>query len=111
MRQLEDIDYTALAQAERVELLASRIAGGKRPSVDHSRLADEDRETLALFDLVGEMRRQFGHRCIGSFADRDAWRASMDYFLFRKGVRERLGSENGYVYFADGFPDGYEPSE
>jgi hypothetical protein len=48
---------------------------------------------------------------IRSFGDRDSWHTAMDYFLFRNGVRERLGSENGYVYFANGFPAGYEPSE
>ena len=31
--------------------------------------------------------------------DRQTWRSAMDYFIYRKGVSDRLGSEDAYVYF------------
>lgn len=50
-------------------------------------------------------------RFLVSFADRDSWRTAMDYFLFRKGIEERLGSENGYVFFDSSFPQNFKPFE
>jgi predicted membrane-bound mannosyltransferase len=38
---------------------------------------------------------------LASFRDRGAWRRAMDYFLHREGVRDRLGSEDAFAYFAD----------
>ena len=42
----------------------------------------------------------------GKFAsaiiDRSAWRRAMDYWLNRDGIRNRLGSEDSYVYFGRG---------
>ena len=46
---------------------------------------------------------------IKSFGDRDAWRNAVDYFLFREGVRDRIGSEDAYVYFEPSLPQNYEP--
>ena len=43
---------------------------------------------------------------LGAFADRQAWRTAMDYFLYRKGVEDRLGREDAYIYFAPGPPQG-----
>jgi hypothetical protein len=40
-----------------------------------------------------------------AFADRDAWRTAMDYFLHRKGVDDRLGSEDAYVYYSLDLPE------
>ena len=43
---------------------------------------------------------------LGAFLDRDAWRRSMDYFLYRKGVdREHLGSEDAVAYFRTPAPE------
>ena len=36
-----------------------------------------------------------------SFADRGAWRRAMDYLLYRKGIRDRIGSEDAVAYFAN----------
>ena len=41
---------------------------------------------------------------LAAFADRQAWRDAMDYFLYRKGVRHQLGSEDSYVYFSQDLP-------
>ena len=43
---------------------------------------------------------------LGSFVDRDVWRRVSDYFLHRKGVRDQIGSEDGYVYFSTEFGRG-----
>ena len=46
-----------------------------------------------------------------AFGDRDAWRGAMDYFLYREGVEDRVGSEDAYIYFSKGFPQSFSPSE
>ena len=45
-------------------------------------------------------------KIISGAVDRQTWRAAMDYWLYREGVRDRLGSEDAYVYFTDEFLDG-----
>ncbi|MCI0439666.1 MAG: hypothetical protein L0177_11120, partial [Chloroflexi bacterium] len=47
----------------------------------------------------------------GGFFDRDAWRAAMDYFLRREGVRDRIGSEDAYLYYSSALPIDYRSSE
>ncbi len=43
--------------------------------------------------------------------DREAWRSLADYWLYRKGVRDNIGSENAYVFFKPDFPQEYTPYE
>jgi hypothetical protein len=43
---------------------------------------------------------------VSAFWDRGAWRSAMDYFLYRRGVEDRLGSEDSYVYFNRDLPPG-----
>ena len=38
-------------------------------------------------------------------ADRETWRGAMDYFLYREGVFDRLGSEDAYLYFDRDLPE------
>ena len=49
-------------------------------------------------------------RFLKSFGDRQAWRGAMDYFLYRKGVRDRIGSEDAYVYFSPSLPQDFQPA-
>ena len=39
--------------------------------------------------------------------DRESWRRTMDYWLKREGVSDRLGSEDSYVYFQQGFQQNF----
>ena len=53
---------------------------------------------------------------IGKFfsglVDRQTWRDAMDYFLYRDGVRDRLGTEDAYLYVQRGLPLEYSaPAE
>ena len=47
----------------------------------------------------------------GSLTDREAWRRAMDYFLYREGVRDKLGSEDSYLYVARELPIEYRAGE
>ena len=38
--------------------------------------------------------------------DRGTWRGGIDYFLYRKGVEDRLGSEDAYRYYSKEFQRG-----
>ncbi len=46
-------------------------------------------------------------RFVGAIFDRSAWRRAMDYWLNREGVRDRLGSEDSYLYFKADVPLDY----
>lgn len=50
-------------------------------------------------------------RFIAGLFDREAWRSVADYWLFREGVRDLIGSEDAYVYFKSDFPQDFEPME
>ena len=41
-------------------------------------------------------------KIVRAIFDRDSWRRAMEYWLYRKGVDDRLGSEDAYVYFQQG---------
>ena len=49
-------------------------------------------------------------RILRGLVDREAWRAIMDYWLFRDGVRHNIGSEDAYIYFSPEFPQNFRPS-
>ncbi|MDA1189421.1 MAG: TIGR03663 family protein [Chloroflexi bacterium] len=44
---------------------------------------------------------------VTSFADREAWRTTMDYFLYRKDIYPRVGSEDGVLYLSSDFQSGF----
>ena len=44
---------------------------------------------------------------LGAIIDRAAWRRAMDYWLNREGIRDRLGSEDSYLYFKADVPLDY----
>ena len=46
-------------------------------------------------------------RFLGATIDRSAWRRAMDYWLNREGIRDRLGSEDSYLYFKADVPLDY----
>ena len=46
-----------------------------------------------------------------SFGNRDTWRSAMDYLLYREGIRDRIGSEDAYLYFSQETPSDFSPSE
>ena len=47
-------------------------------------------------------------KLISGAVDRQTWRAVMDYWLYREGVLDRIGSEDAYVYFTPEFLDGLD---
>ncbi len=44
---------------------------------------------------------------LGSFLVRDSWRTAMNYFLNRQGMRNRIGSEDAYLFCAKELPCDY----
>ena len=47
---------------------------------------------------------------VGALFDRSSWRRAMDYWLYREGIRDRLGSEDAYLYFKSDVPLDYRAS-
>ncbi|MDA0769614.1 MAG: TIGR03663 family protein [Chloroflexi bacterium] len=43
--------------------------------------------------------------------DRESWRRVMDYWLYRKGVSDRIGSEDAYLYVQPDFPRTPSPND
>jgi len=92
-----DLDYRSLDEAERMELLARQIRENIRPEFDRAELADENRQTLELLDLVQDMRASIGQRCIGSYVISMTHSAShimeVMYLAFVVGLAGRRGDE------------------
>ncbi len=63
----EGVDYLALDESGRMELMADRIRDNNKPEFEREALADENRQTLELLELVRDMRAQISRRCIGSY--------------------------------------------
>ena len=82
-------------QASADELLADRYTEGMR--IKHRWWFPEDYRGMTLGKFMGAL------------VDRDAWRAAMDYFLYRK-LSAELGSEDSYIYFSEDFPAEFSPS-
>ncbi len=47
---------------------------------------------------------------VSALFDRSSWRRAMDYWLNREGIRDRLGSEDAYLYFKSDIPLDYRAS-
>ena len=76
-------------------LLADRYIEGVR--IAHRRWFPEDYKGLTL------------GKFLGALVDLEAWRNAMGYFLDRDVMKDRLGSEDVYVYFSKEFPAGFPP--
>ena len=67
LRICNDIDYEQLDETGRLDLLAEQINSGSMPVFEISRLSEEGRQTLEVFETIRDMRAQIGQRCIGSY--------------------------------------------
>ncbi|MFA7592467.1 MAG: phosphoenolpyruvate carboxylase [Thiohalobacteraceae bacterium] len=77
LRQLPEApDYTALDDADRLRVLAERIAAGAPPALDHNRLDEPTRETLAVFDVMHRMRGEVSAEAFGNYVISMTHRAS-----------------------------------
>lgn len=61
------IDYLALDEDARVALLADAIANPNALAYDPARLPEASQETLRVFQLIADMRRQLGPDCFGRY--------------------------------------------
>jgi len=99
LRLTEGLDYAGLDETARMDLLASRIAGGEVPLIDRAELGDDNRQTLEVFELVREMRPRLGRRCIGSYVISMTHQAShimeVMYLAFLAGL---AGRADGALY-------------
>lgn len=62
-----DIDYAALDEEARLEVLAECIAHSAALQFDPARLAEETQEILRVFQLIAHMRRELGADCFGRY--------------------------------------------
>jgi len=89
--------YGKLDEGKRLALLSEAIEANRRPEFDRSRLSQESREVLEVFDTIGEMRAQIGRRCIGSYVISMTHSAShimeVIYLGFVTGLVERLDDD------------------
>jgi phosphoenolpyruvate carboxylase len=60
-------DYAALGEADRLRVLAEHMAAGAPPALDHSRLGELTRETLAVFDVMRRMRSEVSAEAFGNY--------------------------------------------
>ncbi|PPD28772.1 MAG: phosphoenolpyruvate carboxylase [Methylomonas sp.] len=62
-----NIDYQALAEDERMNLLAEAIAAPGSLSYDPMQLSNPSRETLEVFQVMTDMRREIGNDCFSRY--------------------------------------------
>jgi len=98
LRLSAGLDYEALDERARLQLLATQIENSQKPEFDIDALSDENRQTLELLDLVRQMRVQISQRCIGSYVISMTHRAShimeVMYLAFIAGLAGR--DDDGY---------------
>lgn len=91
-------DYLALDEDGRMQLLATQIRDHIEPEFDRSLLTDENRETLAVLEMIQDTRQQISRRCIGSYVISMTHSAShimeVMYLAFLAGLAGRR--ENSY---------------
>ncbi|MGQ9685613.1 MAG: phosphoenolpyruvate carboxylase [Thiobacillaceae bacterium] len=61
------MDYAALDEAQRLELLATAMANPAAALYDPADLSDDTHETLRVFRLIARMRRVLGPECFGRY--------------------------------------------
>ncbi len=62
-----DIDYLALSEEQRVELLAEGIANPNAFDYDLRSLSESSGEILSVFRVMAQMRRELGVECFGRY--------------------------------------------
>ncbi|MCH8104567.1 MAG: phosphoenolpyruvate carboxylase [Proteobacteria bacterium] len=60
-------DYSAMDEAQRLQFLADQIVSGDRLEITPTRLSDQTRQTLEVFQTISDMRQGISDRCIGSY--------------------------------------------
>lgn len=67
LSQAMAIDYSSLDEDQRLALLAEAIAAPGSLSYDPMALSDSTRETLEVFEVMAEMRREIGGECFSRY--------------------------------------------
>lgn len=90
------IDYRSQTEAERIETLSRLLKSGDVADVDWLKLSEQTQKTLAVFDVIANMRIEISPRCIGSYVISMTHQAShvMEVLL--------LGSRCGLAGYRDG---------
>jgi len=60
-------DYESLDEPSRLEILGRLIDRPELPKIDYDALDEESRDTLRVFDVIREMRREVGTEGIGTY--------------------------------------------
>ncbi len=66
-QQAEAIDYSALDEKQRLALLSKLTADTDRLQLDMEALSEPTRETLEVFQVMGEMRKEISPRAFGTY--------------------------------------------
>ncbi len=66
-RQKSPVDYHALDEGQRLALLEELVGDPGRLQLDPDRLGEETRETLEVFRVMGEMRREISPKTFGTY--------------------------------------------
>jgi phosphoenolpyruvate carboxylase len=66
LQQLDGTDYSALSEEKRLAILA-RLMEQKPPRVDSTDFADMSRETLKVFDVMAQIRKEISPKVFGNY--------------------------------------------
>jgi phosphoenolpyruvate carboxylase len=93
--------YLDLDETQRLAVLSAAIEAGTPPEIDRARLAGENREVVAVFDTIGQMRAEIGHRGIGSYVISMTHEASHILEVMYLGFLSGLAGRRDDDYFCE----------
>ncbi len=67
LQQAGVADYLSLPEKSRLQFLADQITSGLKPDTNEEGLSDETLETLQVFQVMREMRREIGTESFGNY--------------------------------------------
>ncbi|UCH39989.1 MAG: phosphoenolpyruvate carboxylase [Gammaproteobacteria bacterium] len=101
LRLTENLDYEQLDEQQRLQVLAQRIVSPAKPELDPVQLEADTRETLEVFDVIGETRAQVGRRAIGAYVISMTHRASHILEVLYLGSLAGLAGKSGEDYYCE----------
>ncbi|WP_455205714.1 phosphoenolpyruvate carboxylase [Kaarinaea lacus] len=96
--QQQGVDYHALDEAQRLDLLAQTVAETPR-EIDVSSLSELTRETLAVLDVMAHMREEISPDCFGSYVISMTHQASHVMEVMALAHRAGLVGQNNGQWF------------
>jgi len=97
----QDIDYTGMDEAQRMQTLSELLDSGSISDIDASGFSEDTRETLDVFGVMSRMRNEISTRAFGSYVISMTHEASHILEVMWLGSLSGLAGKNDGEWFCD----------